>query len=106
MELTRDELLKKLNISKNNLHEWLENDLLSPKPGISHVFPEQAVEEGALIKQFLELGYSLNEIRHAASPARESRTVRRISWGSLAREGVAYSMSRNKIRLRGRFFLE
>ena len=63
MEITQDDLLKKLNITKDSLHEWLENGLITYNPGISHLFQEQAIEEGNLIKQFLTLGYSLKEIK-------------------------------------------
>ncbi len=63
MELTREELVQRLSISFRELDEWTENDLLSPLPGLSSLFPESAVEEGELIKKFSSLGYALKEIQ-------------------------------------------
>ncbi len=63
MELTRDELIQRLRISRKDLEEWTENDLLSPLPGVDGVFSESAVEEGELIKKFSALGYALKEIQ-------------------------------------------
>ncbi len=63
MELTREELVQRLSISFHELDEWTENDLLSPLPGLSNLFPESAVEEGELIKKFSSLGYALKEIQ-------------------------------------------
>ena len=63
MELTRDELIQRLRISRKDLEEWTENDLLSPLPGADGVFAESAVEEGELIKKFSALGYALKEIQ-------------------------------------------
>lgn len=63
MELTRDELIQRLRISRKDLEEWTENDLLSPLPGADGVFSESAVEEGELIKKFSALGYALKEIQ-------------------------------------------
>jgi MerR family copper efflux transcriptional regulator len=63
VELTREELLERLSISPRQLEEWIENDLLSPLPGLSDLFPESALEEGELIKKFNSLGYALKEIQ-------------------------------------------
>jgi DNA-binding transcriptional MerR regulator len=63
MELTRDELLQRLRISRKDLEEWRENDLLSPLPGVVEVYAESAIEEGELIKKFSALGYALKEIQ-------------------------------------------
>ncbi len=62
MELTRQELIQRLRISLRELEEWTENDLLSPLPGLTDLFPESALEEGELIKKFSSLGYALSEI--------------------------------------------
>jgi DNA-binding transcriptional MerR regulator len=62
VELTRDELIQRLRISHGELEEWMENDLVSPLPGLADLFPESALEEGELIKKFSTLGYALKEI--------------------------------------------
>ncbi len=63
MELSREELVQRLRISHQELEEWTENDLLSPLPGLTDLFPASAVEEGELIKKFSSLGYALKEIQ-------------------------------------------
>jgi DNA-binding transcriptional MerR regulator len=63
VELTRDELIQRLRISRKDLEEWTANDLLSPLPGVDDAYPESAVEEGELIKKFSALGYALKEIQ-------------------------------------------
>jgi DNA-binding transcriptional MerR regulator len=63
VELSRDELVQRLRISHRELEEWAENELISPLPGMSDLFPASAVEEGELIKKFSSLGYALKEIQ-------------------------------------------
>ena len=63
MELTRDELLQRLRITRGELEEWIQNGLLAPLPGRGGLFPESAVDEGELILKFSHLGYALREIR-------------------------------------------
>jgi DNA-binding transcriptional MerR regulator len=63
VELTRDELLQRLRITRGELEEWIENGLLAPLPGRGGLFPESAVGEGELILKFSHLGYALREIR-------------------------------------------
>jgi DNA-binding transcriptional MerR regulator len=63
VELTRDELIQRLRISRRDLEEWTENDLLAPLPGPGDLYSESAVEEGELIKKFSSLGYALKEIQ-------------------------------------------
>ncbi len=63
MELSREDLVQRLRISHQELEEWAENDLISPLPGLTDLFPASAVEEGELIKKFSSLGYALKEIQ-------------------------------------------
>ncbi len=63
MELSREDLVQRLRISHRELEEWAENDLISPLPGLTDLFPASAVEEGELIKKFTSLGYALKEIQ-------------------------------------------
>ncbi len=63
MELTREELLKRLRIARGELEEWIDAGLLAPLPGLEGLFPESAVEEGELILKFTHLGYALREIQ-------------------------------------------
>ncbi len=77
MELTREELLRRLRITARELEEWTDNELLSPVPGPGGLFPETALEEGELIKKFCSLGYALPEIRKIKKsvglPARDEK---------------------------------
>jgi DNA-binding transcriptional MerR regulator len=63
VELSREELVQRLRISHQELAEWAENELISPLPGLTDLFPASAVEEGELIKKFTSLGYALKEIQ-------------------------------------------
>ncbi len=63
MELSREDLVQRLRISHQELEEWAQNDLISPLPGLTDLFPASAVEEGELIKKFSSLGYALKEIQ-------------------------------------------
>jgi DNA-binding transcriptional MerR regulator len=63
MDLTRDELVRRLRIDYGDLQEWMESDLLSSVDGSGNLFPESSLEEGELIKKFCSLGYALKEIQ-------------------------------------------
>ena len=64
MDLTGEELLQRLGITRIELREWIDNGLLSPLlAGDGDRFPASAVEEGELIRKFSSLGYALAEIR-------------------------------------------
>jgi MerR family transcriptional regulator, copper efflux regulator len=62
VDLTRDELVQRLRISHSELEQWAQNNLISPLPGLSDLYPSSALEEGELIKKFASLGYALKEI--------------------------------------------
>ena len=62
MELSRDELIQRLRITRQELEEWTATGLLSPSSTAGDLFPESALEEGDLIKRFRSLGYALTEI--------------------------------------------
>jgi DNA-binding transcriptional MerR regulator len=62
VELTGEELLRRLHVTRAELQAWLDNDLLAPVPGAGDRFPATAVEEGELIRTFAALGYALAEI--------------------------------------------
>jgi DNA-binding transcriptional MerR regulator len=62
VDLTGEELLRRLRITRAELEEWIDNGLLSPLPGGADLFPSSAVEEGELIRKFFSLGYALAEI--------------------------------------------
>lgn len=63
MDLTRDELVRRLRINFSDLQEWMDSELLSSVDGSENLFPESALEEGELIKKFCSLGYALKEIQ-------------------------------------------
>jgi DNA-binding transcriptional MerR regulator len=63
MDLTRDELVRRLRINFSDLQEWMASELLSSVDGSGNLFPESALEEGELIKKFCSLGYALKEIQ-------------------------------------------
>jgi DNA-binding transcriptional MerR regulator len=60
VELTGEELLRRLHITRAELQAWIDNGLLAP--GAGDRFPAAAVEEGELIRKFSSLGYALAEI--------------------------------------------
>jgi DNA-binding transcriptional MerR regulator len=63
VELTREEFLHRLRIAPRELEEWMEHELIAPRPGAADLFPESAIEEGELIRKFSSLGYTLPEIQ-------------------------------------------
>lgn len=62
MELTGEELLRRLRVTRAELQAWIDNGLLAPLPGPGDMFPRSAVEEGELIRKFSALGYAPAEI--------------------------------------------
>jgi DNA-binding transcriptional MerR regulator len=62
VDLTGEELVQRLGITRAELREWVQNGLLAAAPGGDR-FPPSAVEEGELIRKFTALGYALPEIR-------------------------------------------
>jgi DNA-binding transcriptional MerR regulator len=62
VDLTSEELVQRLGITRAELREWVQSGLLAPSAGGDR-FPPSAVEEGELIRKFTTLGYALPEIR-------------------------------------------
>lgn len=63
MSLSIHELSKVLDVSIQEITEWLKNDLLTLENGENDVFKSIAVEEARGIKKFIELGYKLKDIK-------------------------------------------
>jgi DNA-binding transcriptional MerR regulator len=77
VELSREELVQRLRITHGELDEWIERGLVAPAPGRGDRFPEQAVEDGELVRRFRTLGYALPEIakikRSVGLPVRDEK---------------------------------
>ena len=63
MSLTIHELSKILDVSAQEITEWLHYELLTSEHGKKDFFLPIAEEEGRGVKKFIELGYELNEIK-------------------------------------------
>jgi DNA-binding transcriptional MerR regulator len=98
MELSRDELAQRLRIASRELDEWVAHGLVAPLADRADRFPEDAIEEGELVRRFRSLGYGLGEIskikRSVGLPVRDEhgRYVSRsgfLTIGELAeRSGI------------------
>jgi len=77
VELSREELVERLRITHGELDEWIECGLVAPIAGRGERFPEQAVEDGELVRRFRTLGYALAEIakikRSVGLPVRDEK---------------------------------
>lgn len=77
MELSREELVQRLRVPSHELDDWIGHGLLSSIVGRPDRFPEQAIEEGELVRKFRSLGYGLGEIsrikRSVGLPVRDER---------------------------------
>jgi DNA-binding transcriptional MerR regulator len=63
MSLNIHELSKALDVSTDDLNEWLKYDLLTLENGKEDNFNSIAIDEGKGIKKFIELGYQLKDIK-------------------------------------------
>ena len=63
MYLTIHELSKALDVSVQEITDWMHQDLLTLENGKNDTFLSIAIEEGRGVKKFIELGYELKEIR-------------------------------------------
>jgi len=77
VDLSREELVQRLRITHGELDEWIEHGLVVPATGRGDRFPEQALEDGELVRRFRTLGYALAEItkikRSVGLPIRDEK---------------------------------
>ena len=69
--------MQRLRITHAELDEWVEHGLVAPAGGRGDRFPEQALEDGELVRRFRSLGYALPEIgkikRSVGLPVRDEK---------------------------------
>ena len=61
--LTREELIRRLRVTSEELEQWTRINLIAPLDEKMDLYPPSAIEEGELIKKFCSLGYALPEIQ-------------------------------------------
>ena len=61
--LTREELIRRLRVTSEELEQWTRINLIAPLDENMDLYPPSAIEEGELIKKFCSLGYALPEIQ-------------------------------------------
>ena len=61
--LTREELMRRLRVTPEELDQWTSISLITPLAEKADLYPVSAIEEGELIKKFCSLGYALPEIQ-------------------------------------------
>jgi DNA-binding transcriptional MerR regulator len=61
--LTREELIRRLRVTPEELDQWTSISLITPLAEKADLYPVSAIEEGELIKKFCSLGYALPEIQ-------------------------------------------
>ncbi len=54
--------MQKLDITQNELEKWIQSKLIVPVSDSGDYFPEQALQYGKAVKNFLSMGYSYEAI--------------------------------------------
>jgi DNA-binding transcriptional MerR regulator len=63
LPLTLKEIAETIHISQAELLKWVEAGLIIPEIGFKNSFLPEALEDARLIQKFVELGYTLKEIK-------------------------------------------